>query len=1250
MTPSDDALVGLDHDIDLVACEQEPIHTPGAIQPQGVLLVAQLDDFIVTHASDNLDHYLGVPPDAALGRPLREVLGEAACDAVRGTLACERYAPCVVLAVTAPKAPFPLQMVVHTTGGSVYVELEVAPQSGNQGLVLQRTQAIMHALHAARSQRELCDIVVMKLRELTGYDRVMVYRFDREGNGEVIAEDRDRDLEPYLGLHYPGSDIPPQARRMYLAQRVRAIADVDYVPVPMRANPALGQVPPVDMTLCALRSVSPAHLEYMRNMGTRASLGVSLIPSSSLWGLLVCHHRSPLVITADLRAQCDLLGQLMSLLLGTVGEAECYAEQLRRQRTLHEVIARVTALGDVADALLASGDAILSMLDASGAMIRLGERTVTLGSTPPIETATRAMTALITGSDADLIATDELRECVPDWETESATASGALYLALPPGLGDAIMWFRPEIEREVKWAGDPTKAVDPDPTTGRLSPRRSFAVWSERIAGHSEPWQEADRATARELRRTITTALARQAVAELAKLRHYDSLTQLPNRRMLQEHLDALGAVSDVALLFLDLDGFKAVNDAHGHAAGDSMLLQVAARLIKAVRSGDLVARVGGDEFVILCSKISIDAAKALAERVRQDLAVSFNLGEQAFFAGGSVGVAHTDTTETSKLLDAGDTAMYLDKRQRKSRAAAIKVPGSSNGQYDVTDEHAPQPLECELRCAIERDQLLLHYQPLISSSTGEVVGFEALLRWQHPERGMIPPLEFIPLAEKSGLIMKIGQWVLQTACAAAASWNEPYWVAVNVSPAQFHSHDLPQTVSDILARTGLPADRLEIEVTESLLMEAPKQAADLFSALRRFGVRIAMDDFGTGYSSLGYLHEFKFDKLKIDRSFVKRFGQTEDATFIVSAIIDLARKLGLTIVAEGVETVQQLNALRDLGCDQIQGYLIARPIQMDSPAELLAACARIYRESRERNLSEQRLGIADSETKAAAADVEQGHRPLKRPLNVLVVDDITMSRDIAQSFLRAAGHCVVCVEGGAEAVAAAADTDFNVVLMDVCMPEMDGLEATRRIRALEGGRGRVPIVAVTAQAFAGQVSECRKAGMNGHVSKPFEPEMLVAAVVRAAVTGPQSDSFGPGFALPMPATGMPPIVGADLSVLDPKVFDRTTSFLAPEAVAAYLTTIAVLGESLLRTLDVSNSLVSKRNWLAEAALTVSGGGGMFGFERLAAVGRQFQHALTSGTGDAPVLAESLSAALNATLPEIHSRKVAKDDARLEVR
>jgi len=428
---------------DLTSCDQELIHTPDAIQPHGILLVARGDNLIVTHTSANTADWLGLPVRSVLGRPLCEVLGEQADRNIQSALADERFGFCNVLAVDPPTALLPLQMVIHPINGSICIELEAAMPDAERGSAIQRALAIMHALHTASSQRELCDIVVAKLRQLTGYDRVMVYRFDREGNGEVLAEAREHDLEPYLGLRYPASDIPRQARRMYLTQRVRAIADVDYVPIPLLADVALGS-PPLDMTLCALRSVSPLHLEYMRNMGTRASLGLSLIINNSLWGMLVCHHRSPLTIAADLRAQCDLIGQLVSLLLGSVGEAESYAEQLRRQRTFQEVAVPLGNSGHVMDALALSGDALLKMMDAGGAVIKLGERNLTLGVTPPAEAAERAMTVLGAASGGGLVSVDELQEVLPDWSAHCKTGSGALFLPLPPNSADAIIWFRPD--------------------------------------------------------------------------------------------------------------------------------------------------------------------------------------------------------------------------------------------------------------------------------------------------------------------------------------------------------------------------------------------------------------------------------------------------------------------------------------------------------------------------------------------------------------------------------------------------------------------------------------------------------------------------------------------------------------------------------------------------------------------------------------------------------------------------------------
>ncbi|WP_296701383.1 diguanylate cyclase domain-containing protein [Thiocapsa sp. UBA6158] len=703
---------------DLTICDQEPIHTPGAIQPWGALLVVGRHDLKVTHCSANIAEWLGLSPEAVLGLSLDRVLGDEGGQSIRRALADERWCFSNARLVTPPSAAFPLQMAVHRMDGSVFIELEAVAPDVEQGAALRGALTVMQALHAASSQRELCAIVVAQLRQLTGYDRVMVYRFDREGHGEVVAEARDRDLEPYLGLRYPASDIPRQARRIYLAQRVRSIANVDYTPVPVLADPALGAHRRLDMTLCGLRSVSPIHLEYMRNMGTQASLGVSLILNNALWGMLVFHHRSPLAITADLRAQCDLIGQLVSLLLGSLGEAESYAEQLGRQRMFHEIVGRLADSGPVIDALYASGDTLLSLVQAGGAVIRLGERTVTLGVTPPGDAIQRAMVALRATSEGAAVAVDELQEILPDWSLHNGLASGALLLPLPPNAADVIIWFRPEIERIINWAGNPCKPTAPQTISGRLSPRHSFAAWQELVRGHSKPWQDADRGLAHELQRMVTMALAREAEAELAKLRYYDTLTGLPNRRMFEEQLDAQGVGPDTGLLYLDLDHFKAVNDTLGHQAGDALLRAVAERLSGCVRKGDLIVRLGGDEFVIVqAGGEQPFRSVALAQRVVAALNQPFELNGQQVGIGVSIGIA------------LGQIGAVPDGLLRDADLAMYQAKAGGRGNYRLFHAGTPQAPQ---RAAAPEEDLHLERDPTQADATAFSIWAErtAMSEW----------------------------------------------------------------------------------------------------------------------------------------------------------------------------------------------------------------------------------------------------------------------------------------------------------------------------------------------------------------------------------------------------------------------------------------------------------------------------------------------------------------------------------------
>jgi diguanylate cyclase (GGDEF)-like protein len=427
----------------------------------------------------------------------------------------------------------------------------------------------------------------------------------------------------------------------------------------------------------------------------------------------------------------------------------------------------------------------------------------------------------------------------------------------------------------------------------------------------------------------------RRAEERITHMARHDALTDLPNRVLLRERLEhelkRVKRGESLAVLCLDLDHFKSINDTLGHPIGDELLKLVADRLRGCTREPDTIARLGGDEFAIIMTQMhQPEDAAILARRIRESIVKPYHVDGHQIVSDISIGIsiAPIDGSEPDQLLKNADMALYGAK-------------GDGRGIYRFFESEMDRrmkerrDLEMDLRQALENGEFALHYQPLVNLQTSEITAFEALLRWNHPERGLISPADFVPIAEETGLIVPIGEWVLRTACKETANWPEQVKVAVNLSPAQLKSKNLVPIVVSALADCGMQPNRLQLEITETMLMQNTFATLATLHQLRKLGVQIAMDDFGTGYSSLSYLRSFPFDKIKIDRSFIQDLSNGAEPRAIVHAVAGLAKCLNMISTAEGVETQQQLDALHDVGCTEMQGYLFSRARPADQVREL---------------------------------------------------------------------------------------------------------------------------------------------------------------------------------------------------------------------------------------------------------------------------------------------------------------------------
>ncbi len=435
---------------------------------------------------------------------------------------------------------------------------------------------------------------------------------------------------------------------------------------------------------------------------------------------------------------------------------------------------------------------------------------------------------------------------------------------------------------------------------------------------------------------------------EIQHLAHYDSLTQLPNRLLIHERIDQAIHSShrenkSFALLFLDLDNFKIVNDSLGHHRGDLLLQQVSDRLKNCLRKGDMAGRLGGDEFVVLLPNTEANGAAKVSGKIIEAINAPFDVDEYLLNIGTSIGISiyPNDGLVSDMLTRHADIAMYHAKASGGGRNCFFDSEMNAKIEYRLV-------MERDMHLALEQQQFLLYYQPQIDLPSGQLVAVEALLRWPHPQRGMISPAEFIPLAEDCGLIMQIGLWVLQQACRDIKAWlkegHPKIKVAINLSLRQLQNPQLFPQIVDIINEAGIPSDCLELELTESVMMENHDVTLDFMAQCRNFGINFSIDDFGTGYSSLSYLTKLPLDKLKIDRAFIKDIAKDSSANTIVNAIVSMAKSLHLKVVAEGVETKEQLNYLKECGCDTVQGFYFSPAVSYEVLTQMV--CTRRDRQA----------------------------------------------------------------------------------------------------------------------------------------------------------------------------------------------------------------------------------------------------------------------------------------------------------------
>ncbi len=948
----------------LKECAAEPIHQIGTIQSHGALLVLSSNyPRVILQTSENLVNFLTLAVNGLNNQLLSDLIGETAAAEVEQLIyvAKKNNTATGKISLHQGQTLQCLHAHVYVSDAMFVLELMRDQSVHQEELLAQLLLDMQHTLLNAELENELPHFfnhIAKLVRTLTGYDNVMIYRFDSNWDGEVIIQHRSDAVPSYLGLHFPASDIPEQARRLYTCNLVRLVANIDDCSIPL--IPALNPFTqkPLDMTHSALRSLSPIHIEYLRNIGVKASLTISLLQNGRLWGLIACHHLSPRQVSISLREASMFISRMASAKLSSL-EALDQLEQFKKAtKIIGELLKYITTKSEefVLKRLLPD---LQMLLNATGMIVVVEGARYQNGEVPGANAVDELLIWLGTEPSKAIFNSDYLGSLHPPACAYADIAAGILTTPLSNDMHNCIIWLRKEKTRTVHWAGHYEKGLTQNQTGKfQLNPRKSFETWSELWRGRSAPWIYTEVSIAEMLALTIPEAISqisrleqahegqRKDRMEIERLAFYDPLTGLPNRRLLYDRLKLALASStrsgkQGALLFIDLDNFKTLNDTLGHDIGDLLLQQIAQGLVASVREEDTVARLSGDEFIVILENLSeqdleaAESAKNVGTKILEILNRPYQLASFTYSCTASIGVVLFNNHEMlmDDLLKHADIAMYQAKSDGRNTLRFFDPEMQNRLNIRVI-------LEANLRRALEENQFRLYYQPQVLYSE-KIIGAEVLIRWLHPDRGLIPPADFIELAEETNLIQPIGQWVLEEACRQLKTWESSelsrhLQLAVNVSAKQFRQESFVEDVSRVIQRSGINPDRLKFELTESLIHDDINDTITKMNMLGKLGIRFSMDDFGTGYSSLLSLKKLPIDQLKIDQSFVRDISIDNDDAVIVQTIIAMTKNLGMEVIAEGVETEEQRAFLEMHNCLLFQGYLFSKPVPIEQFEALL--------------------------------------------------------------------------------------------------------------------------------------------------------------------------------------------------------------------------------------------------------------------------------------------------------------------------